>query len=76
MCLNGYVLATCVLFMSGADGSVEALKNRVIGWMSSKVEDASDIGPWVKGRTEILGMEAEDQLSTWADLYACQAVNG
>lgn len=76
LCLNGYVLATCVLFMSGAGGIVEALKNRVTGWITSKVEDASDAGPQVKARTETLGLEVDDQFFTWADLYAYQAVNG
>lgn len=64
MCLNGYVLDTCALFMTGAGGIVEALKNRVTGWMTSKVQDALDAGPQVKRRTEASSLKAEDQVFT------------
>lgn len=40
LCLNGYVLATCVLFMSGAGGIVVGFKNMVTDGITTKVADA------------------------------------
>lgn len=80
VCINDYVAAACLILFSGGGNVIEALMNKVTSWITSKVEDASADGPPAIRRIETLSLEAndgrEDQLFTWADLYAYQAVNG
>lgn len=80
LCINGYVTAACLILSSGGSDVLVALKNQIVGWISSKSEDASAAGPPAKRRAETFGLAEddgrEDQLLTWADLYAYQAVNG
>lgn len=80
VCINGHVVAACLVLFSGGGNVIEALMNKVTSWITSKVEDVSADGPPAIRRVETLIVEAndgqEDRLFTWADLYAYQAVNG
>lgn len=60
LCMNGYVLATCVLLMSGVGGVIETLKDKVTSWVTSKVQDASDAGTQERKRTQAFVVEADD----------------
>ncbi|KAF3003818.1 hypothetical protein G7054_g5460 [Neopestalotiopsis clavispora] len=70
LCLNDFVAAGCVLLISGANGVIENLKNKVADWVASKFGDASTAGPHTQ-RDEL-----DSASVTWGDLYAYHASHG
>lgn len=61
ICLNGYVFAACTILLAGGTQVITELQNKVVGWISGKVDDASDAGPQTRS---VAGYPA-----TWGQLH-------
>ncbi|KAI0885812.1 uncharacterized protein GGS22DRAFT_188099 [Annulohypoxylon maeteangense] len=68
ICLNGYVLATCSIYVAASGQVFTTLKDKVVGWVTGKKGDASDAGPQVKSLST--------HAVTWSELYAQHATAG
>ncbi|KAI0532104.1 hypothetical protein GGR58DRAFT_523571 [Xylaria digitata] len=61
ICLNGFVLAACGIVLAGGGQVITDLRNKVVGWITGKVKDASDAGPQARSLPPYPG--------TWGQLY-------